>query len=92
MLRDWTKTVIVEPYYKKPFLSRWFFDVEIFARTIVALGYKESMQAILEVPLQKWLDKGGSKVTFYHFLKAPWELLRIFLSYKHALKNAKSTN
>ncbi len=45
---------LVEEAFGEPFLSRWIFDVEILAR----LRGRE----LIEYPLRRWVDVGGSKV------------------------------
>ncbi len=82
------KAELAQSVFSAPFISKWFFDVEVFARTILVLGYEKSNRAILEIPLQKWVDEGGSKVKFRHLLKVPWELFRIFLAYDTKLKGS----
>lgn len=68
--------------FDEPFLSRWLFDVELLARTIRLLRYEEAHQAIFEIPLVEWQDKGASKVSIVSFLRAPWELIRIWRHYR----------
>ena len=72
--------------FERPFLSRWIFDVEILARLIQVQARRRMPlpppdQAILELPLQVWRDIPGSKVTFYDFARAGWELYRIYNHY-----------
>ena len=71
-----------EHLFDKPFLSWWFFDVELFARTIQRVGHEEAHHAIFEVPLQEWRDRSGSKVTLLTYLRAPVDLLKIHRHYK----------
>ena len=62
---------------QEPFLSRWLFDVELIARLRDGVGAGR----LREVPLPVWRDPGGSSVRFSDFLKAPWELWRIWRRY-----------
>lgn len=54
----------------EPFHSAWIFDVELLGRL---LGHG----VILEHPLRRWRDVGGSKVRAGTFLRAPLELARL---------------
>jgi glycosyltransferase involved in cell wall biosynthesis len=58
-----------------PFFSRWLFDVELIARLRDARG------VMREVPLPVWEDPGGSSVRARDFLRAPFELWRIWRRY-----------
>lgn len=66
--------------FATPFLARWVFDVEIFARLILRRrerGDPPAETVIYESPLKVWKDVRGSKVKSQDFLIAFWELLRI---------------
>ncbi len=73
---------------QKPFISRWLFDVEIIARTVIHLGFKESLNKILEYPLNSWEDKGKSKIKIKDIILVPVDLFRIFLQYNKGLKKS----
>lgn len=73
---------LAETVFMKPFLSRWFFDVEIFFRLKAFFGSQRLAREVIEVPLNVWIDRGGTKVGLMDFLKAPFELLRIWFVYK----------
>ena len=68
--------------FEKPFVSKWFFDVEVLARFIVKYGRKKTYTHILEVPLNEWVEVGGSKLKVMDFIKVPLELLKIRRHYK----------
>ena len=68
--------------FSEKFLSRWFFDVELFARIIEHIGRQNTIHSIYELPLNKWHDQGQSKVTLANVLQAPVELLRIYIFYR----------
>jgi glycosyltransferase involved in cell wall biosynthesis len=70
--------------FDRPFLSRWFFDVEIFFRLKQRFGRARTEQLVIEVPLNEWVEQGGSRVKPLDFLRAPFELLRIWLAYRAA--------
>ncbi|SFW90534.1 glycosyltransferase [Chitinophaga sancti] len=62
-----------------PFVSRWLFDVEIFKRFLL-LGYSLE-DTCYELPLHTWIEKGGSKISIWDFIKLPIEFVNIFLHY-----------
>ena len=76
------QTSLAGELFKAPFLSRWFFDVEIFFRMIAFYGRDKVERAAIEVPLDNWIEKGDTKVQWTDFLKAPFELLRIARYYR----------
>ncbi|HXP52710.1 MAG TPA: glycosyltransferase, partial [Bacteroidia bacterium] len=57
-----TKELAKELFFE-PFISTWLFDVELFARMLNKYGKQEAIKKMLEVPLNKWLNKEGSKVS-----------------------------
>jgi dolichyl-phosphate beta-glucosyltransferase len=70
--------------FQQPFSSRWIFDVEIIARLIQSRRGKDLPQAkdmIYEFPLTEWRDIPGSKLGYADFLRAGWELGRIYQRY-----------
>jgi dolichyl-phosphate beta-glucosyltransferase len=75
------KVGIIPEIFKMPFISRWFFDVEIFARVIRIFGLENSLNIMIEVPLRQWIDAPGSKIRPTYLFKAPLELLKIHLAY-----------
>jgi dolichyl-phosphate beta-glucosyltransferase len=73
---------MINEIFEEKFVSRWFFDIEIFLRYIKKYTLNNTMNTILEVPLNKWEDKGGTKLKLWDFLKVPVELLKIKLKYR----------
>ena len=82
------RTEHAELIFSKPFLSRWFFDVELFARSIEHVGRQNTIDGVLESPLSQWHDQGQSKVTWVNVLQTPFELLRIFIFYRNRIAKA----
>ena len=74
--------------FSEKFLSRWFFDVELFARSIEHIGRQNTVNGVLELPLSQWHDQGQSKVTWANVLQTPMELLRIYLFYRNRMVKA----
>lgn len=76
----------INALFLESFRSRWIFDVEIIARLIQNRRGKELPQAenvIYELPLMNWRDVPGSKLKYSDFVKASWELTRIYHFYLH---------
>jgi dolichyl-phosphate beta-glucosyltransferase len=76
------KHEIAGTIFQTPFLAKWIFDVEVFVRVRDLVGPSESLERILEMPLFKWTDIKGSKISLYHWFRAPMDLLKIYLSYR----------
>ena len=77
---------LAEPLFREPFISRWLFDIELIARLIAELGYAQTADALYELPLSRWEDKGDSKVTLSYLPRVPWELWRIARQYRSVLR------
>jgi glycosyltransferase involved in cell wall biosynthesis len=75
------RTTLVPYLFKDPFISKWFFDIELLKRLLVSPGFVLSLNSIVEVPLNKWNAVDGSKVKLKDFLIAPLELWRIHRHY-----------
>lgn len=65
----------LEDIFRVPFISRWVFDVEIFARWKT----KMPVSSIYEMPLERWQDIGNSKLKLGDFFRAFFDLLRIYV-------------
>ena len=74
--------------FTEKFLSRWFFDVELFARSIEHFGRQNTVHSFLELPLSQWHDQGQSKITWANVLQTPLELLRIYIFYRKRMAKA----
>ena len=70
--------------FRQPFCSRWIFDVEIIARLVQLRRNRtvpQPAEVIYEFPLTEWRDVPGSKLTTSDFIRAAWELSRIYRRY-----------
>lgn len=65
------------PLFEEKFITGWLFDVELLARYRNKFGVQSSLDNIIEIPVNTWLEKGGSKLKMKHMLKVPFELLTI---------------
>jgi dolichyl-phosphate beta-glucosyltransferase len=63
-----TKELAKELFFE-PFISTWLFDVELFARMLNKYGKQKALKKMLEVPLDKWINKEGSKVSATYFFR-----------------------
>jgi glycosyltransferase involved in cell wall biosynthesis len=75
-------TDLAAKLFHAPFLSRWFFDVEIFFRLKGYCRGDTLGKYVIEVPLGIWIEKGDTKIRWTDFLCAPLELLRIYFAYR----------
>jgi glycosyltransferase involved in cell wall biosynthesis len=70
--------------FAEPFEAGWIFDVEIIARRI-ALGRTSVLtpvaDAIHELPLDVWVDVAGSKVRAWDYVRAAFEMARVYRRY-----------
>ncbi len=76
---------IVPQLFKESFTSKWLFDVELFFRMYKLYGKKEAVAKMKEVPLDSWIDPGGSKVSFTYFFRLWIDLYKIksrYLQYR----------
>ena len=66
--------------FQGKFISKWLFDVEIFAR-MLSSNQVYGEENMIEVPLNEWIDQDGSKVQMSYGIKVFFDLLRIRSSY-----------
>ncbi len=62
--------------FEKPLLTNWLFDIEILMRLDKLKPVKES---ILELPLDEWVHKSGSKIGFKDSFNIIKDLLKLYL-------------
>jgi dolichyl-phosphate beta-glucosyltransferase len=67
--------------FEEKFITSWLFDIELLARYRNKFGINMALKDIIEVPVNAWLEKGGSKLKFTHILKVPFELFTIHKKY-----------
>lgn len=68
--------------FQEPFISPWFFDVELLFRIKKEKGDDFANHNIYEFPIMTWNEVWGSKIGLSTYLKAPFELFRIWLKYR----------
>ncbi len=64
--------------FNDPFVSKWFFDVELLFR----IKKLQREMEVFELPLVYWEDVKGSRVKLIDFFKVPFELFKIYRHYK----------
>lgn len=72
---------LIADVFAEPFVTRWFFDVEMLFRLLQARGREQGARALVEVPLDTWIEKPGTKLTTGDFVTTPLELYRIWRRY-----------
>ncbi len=65
--------------FAAPFISNWFFDVELFREFDRLYDLKKHPELCREYPLAAWDEKEGSKITFVSLCKSSCQLLRVIL-------------
>lgn len=62
-----------------PFASRWAFDLELLGRLLVGMGDERGLRPgeLIEVPLDEWVDVGGSKLHLGSMAKTLLDLAKI---------------
>ncbi len=75
------KKPVLDLIVARPFVTQWLFDVEILLRLKQEFGDTVKNQ-IMEVPLRKWDDIKGSKLGIMDFIKVPFQIWKVFNSYK----------
>jgi glycosyltransferase involved in cell wall biosynthesis len=69
--------LVVRNVFQKPFVTKWFFDVEILRRLIKLYGREHVIEHSIEYPLHCWIEKDGSKLRFIAVLS---DFLRLLCS------------
>ena len=67
--------------FEQPFVSKWIFDVELFARLINLVGRDEVKKKVLEFPLDRLYEAEGSRIKLLDWLTVPFALLRVMSVY-----------
>ena len=75
----------LDQLFQEPFRTRWIFDVELLARMIHSrqdTRLPQVEQVIYEYPLTEWKDVDGSKVKMGSYIRAAYDLFRIYRTYR----------
>ncbi len=76
------KNDLAQLLFKQPFKTKWLFDVELLARLKKEKDFRFCKTQVKEIPLLEWHDDGDTRITFFEFLKTPFDLLKIYWQYK----------
>lgn len=69
--------------FEEKFITKWLFDIELIARYRNKHGIGTALNTIIEVPVNTWIEKGGSKLKLTYMLKVPFELMKINNKYNY---------
>ena len=73
---------VINIAFKKEFVTKWIFDVEIFKRMTQYYGLKKAKKMLCEQPLKRWIHAGGSKLTMKDSIKIIGQLAQIAWVYR----------
>lgn len=76
---------LIEKAFSNPFITTWLFDLEIIMRIVNHLGWEKFKSISIEIPLKKWIEKGGSKVKLSYIFHLPFDLIKIRRKYGKAI-------
>lgn len=76
------KREVARHMFKKKFITRWLFDVEIFMRMRKHYGQEEAISSICEQPLNRWIHADGSKLSMKDSVKIIGQLGHIAFHYR----------
>lgn len=77
------ETELAREIFNAPFISTWLFDLELLARISEKKGLNEAKKIILEIPLNEWTHKSGSKIKLFDIFRICIDLTRISWYYKN---------
>lgn len=83
----------IAQHFQAPFVSRWSFDVELISRMTTAgapPAREKSTLKIIEFPLHRWADIGGSKLQPHDFARAGLDLTRVWYRQRNARRQSRS--
>lgn len=78
------RSSLAEEIFREPFISRWLFDIELFRRMQLIAPDTYLQQHVVEMPLRRWHDVAGSKLSIKDGVRIMRELQRIKTHYSHA--------
>lgn len=68
---------VIKIAFKKEFLTKWLFDIEIFIRIRKHFGLKKAKEILCEKPLKRWIHADGSKLSMKDSIKIIGQLGQI---------------
>lgn len=76
------RTTIIKDIFSEEFISKWFFDIELFCRTIQTQKNSDINEIAQEKFISTWKDVKGSKIKLSDYFKVPFELIKLKWHYK----------
>jgi dolichyl-phosphate beta-glucosyltransferase len=76
--------------FAEPFASRWIFDVEVLSRYVAqpaAPGDPPRRARIYELVVPAWHEVPGSRLRWFHYFRAIFDLMRIWRARRRAPKS-----
>ena len=67
--------------FKDQFISKWLFDIELFARAIKIYGKYNIVNKMCEVPVKEWIDSNNTNVKPSYFFRLWYDLYKIRKKY-----------
>jgi glycosyltransferase involved in cell wall biosynthesis len=64
--------------FRRPFATRWIFDVEILQRILNATDGTDAGGVLYEYPLERWHEVRGTRLKTSDFVVAAFDLFRIY--------------
>ncbi|MFT4684767.1 MAG: CheY-like chemotaxis protein/glycosyltransferase involved in cell wall biosynthesis [Psychroserpens sp.] len=80
---------VINIAFKKKFVTKWIFDVEIFKRMTHYYGLKKAKKMLCEQPLKRWIHADGSKLSIKDSVKIVGNLAQIAWVYRSKKANIK---
>jgi glycosyltransferase involved in cell wall biosynthesis len=80
---------VINIAFKKKFVTKWIFDVEIFKRMTQYYGLKKAKKMLCEQPLKRWIHTDGSKLTMKDSIKIIGQLAQIAWVYRSRKTHVK---
>jgi glycosyltransferase involved in cell wall biosynthesis len=72
---------LVKRTFRRKFITKWLFDVEIFLRIKKIYGLEKTKKIILEKPLNRWIHVNGSKLSSKDSFKIVGQTFQIAFHY-----------
>jgi CheY-like chemotaxis protein len=73
---------IIDIAFKKKFVTKWIFDIEIFKRMTINFGLDKAKKILCEQPLKRWIHVKGSKLSMKDSIKIVYQLVQITWTYR----------
>ena len=73
---------VIDIAFKKKFVTKWIFDIEIFKRMTVNFGLEKAKEILCEQPLKRWIHVEGSKLSMKDSIKIVYQLFQIAWTYR----------